>query len=181
MMELDALKSENERLRERLSELAQALEAIRDGEVDALVDGSHVFALGNAEMNSNNFRGQVLEQIEDVVVAVDLDDRITYINAAAEKKYGRRASEVLGSPLSAMYTQLWVPPEEENKANRAWARGDTWRGEKVHLMPSGERITVEATVCVLHDNAGRPIGRLGVLRDIGERILAQRALEESVR
>jgi len=181
MMERDALKAENEELRERLSEFAQTLEAIRNGEVDALVDGHNVFVLDSAETASNRFRGQVLEQIEDVVVAIDLEERITYINPAAENKYGRKASEVLGLPLRELYSHFWVPPEEEAQARKAWARNESWRGEKIHLKRDGTRIHLEATISVLHDADGKAIGRLGVMRDIGERIRSQRALEEAGR
>jgi PAS domain S-box-containing protein len=181
MTELDTIRAENERLRERLSEFTQTLEAVRNGEVDALVDGSGLFVLESEETASNRFRGQVLDQIEDVVVAVDLEERIIYMNPAAEKKYGRKASEVLGSPLRGLYTYFWSPPDEEAKAKKAWARNETWRGEKIHLTEDGTRIHLEATICNLHNSEGVAIGRLGVMRDIGERILAQRALEEAGR
>jgi PAS domain S-box-containing protein len=176
-----ALQAENEQLRERLSEFAQALEAIRNGEVDALVNGSSVFVLESAETASNRFRGQVLEQIDDVVVAVDLEDRITYINPAAEQKYGCKASKVLGCPLRDLYSPVWVRAEDEAKAKKALAEHDAWRGEQVHLKGNGARLTVEATLSVLRNGEGEVVGRLGVMRDIGERLLSQRALEEAGR
>src|SRR5215468_9612125 len=94
--EYQSLVAENIELRERLREAEEMLDAIRSGDVEALVVGEQVFMLQSAEVASNHFRGEVLEQISDIVVAVDNDGHLTYLNQAAEKKYGVSASDVLG-------------------------------------------------------------------------------------
>ena len=48
-------QAENEQLKERLQELQDTLDAIRNGEVDALVHGDGLFSLESAESASNRF------------------------------------------------------------------------------------------------------------------------------
>src|SRR4051794_40270759 len=94
-----SLRAENDELRARLDEAEETLRAIRSGEVDALVVGDKIYMLESAGAASNHFRGEVLAQVNDAVVALDNDNRITYFNAAAERQYGLEASAVLGCNL----------------------------------------------------------------------------------
>ncbi|MGV9010964.1 MAG: ATP-binding protein [Flavobacteriales bacterium] len=180
-MGTDELRTENARLRERLEEHADALRAIRHGEVDALVDGGDVFVLDSAETASNRFRGQVLEQIEDVVVAVDLEGRITYLNPPAERKYGRRSSDILGCRAEELFQAVWKDDAQEALAIQALSTDQMWRGELEHRTPAGLRIPVEITLSTLRDKDGALIGHLGVMRDITARLQAQKLVEDSSR
>src|SRR5215210_3971109 len=93
------LRAENAELRARLEEAEETLRAIRNGEVDALVVGEQIYMLESSDAASNRFRGEVLAQINDVVIALDNDNRVTYLNPAAERQYGLDASAVLGCDL----------------------------------------------------------------------------------
>src|SRR6185436_6733812 len=94
------LLAANAELRVRLEEAEETLRAIRSGEVDALVvdgpAGPQVYTLQGVDAESNQFRGEILAQISDAVVAVDNDYRVTYLNAAAERQYAVNGSEALG-------------------------------------------------------------------------------------
>jgi PAS domain-containing protein len=50
---------------------------------------------------------------------VDNDFYITYINEAAEKQYGRKASEVLGLRVQELYDYTWVNPGDEQASMEA--------------------------------------------------------------
>src|SRR5688572_6748181 len=106
MMETDRNKTlldEIAELRARLAESEDTLSAIRGGEVDALVIGEQIYTLESAEAASNRFRGEVLSQINEAVIALDNDHRVTYINPAAEQLYDIRASDALGRNLTDVY------------------------------------------------------------------------------
>ncbi len=175
------LTAENEDLRIRLAEALDTLRAIREGGVDALVDGGQIYTLDSAISETNRFRGQVLAQINEAVVALDNDHRITYINTAAEQQYGVTSSEVLGLPVGAMYSYRWIHPDDEAKAEKALAETDHWRGENIHTTRDGSEIQVESSVSLLRSAEGRPIGHLAVIRDVTQRARTQAALEESGR
>ncbi|MDQ3101281.1 MAG: ATP-binding protein, partial [Bacteroidota bacterium] len=177
--EHNELIRENNELRDRLEEVLDTLRAIRDGEVDALVDSDHIYTLDSAISDTNRFRGQVLAQINEAVVALDNEHRITYINPAAEKQYGSTASAVLGLPLNALYTYRWLHPDDSAEAYRSLDDKDHWRGENLHIRKDGTVMQVESTISRLRDADGRPIGLLAVIRDVTQRARTQAALEES--
>jgi len=172
-----ALLAENAVLRTRLEEAEETLQAIRAGAVDALVvetsTGPQIFLLQGLETESNRFRGEILAQITDAVITIDDDQRVTYLNAAAERQYGVTASDALGRHRSEMYQYCWLRPEDEANAMTALRETGCWRGENVHLKRSGEAIHVESSVSRLHAADGDRSGVLAVIRDITERKKAE--------
>src|SRR5215213_4723499 len=174
-----SLRAENAELRARLEEAEETLRAIRSGEVDALVVGEQIYMLESADAASNRFRGEVLAQVNDVVIAVDNDSRVTYLNQAAERQYGFDASEVLGRRLDEVLQYGWLRPEDEAAAQEALRETGVWRGGNIHVKSGGEVIHVESTVNVLHDGGGAVTGLLAVIRDISARKQAEEALRES--
>ncbi|HEX8283482.1 MAG TPA: PAS domain S-box protein [Pyrinomonadaceae bacterium] len=173
------LRAENAELRAQLEEAEETLRAIRGGEVDALVVGEQVYMLESADAASNRFRGEVLAQVNDVVIAVDNDSRITYLNPAAERRYGVNASEVLGRVLADVLQYRWLRPEDEAAALRALSETGIWCGGNIHVKRDGEEIHVESTVNVLRDGGGAAVGLLAVIRDITGRRRAEESLRES--
>ena len=177
-----ALVAENAELRARLEEAEETLRAIRSGEVDALVvespTGPQVYSLQSADAESNRFRGDILTQINDIVIATDLEQRITYFNAAAERQYGVRAVDVLGRKIDEVYTKHWPSAEAEAAVWSALRELGEWQGEAIHRTFDGRELYVEANVSTLgHD--GEANGLLAVIRDITERKRTEKLLEES--
>lgn len=181
--ELTRLLEENASLRARLEEAEDALHAIHNGEVDALViatpAGPQVFTLQGLDAESNRLRGEMLAQVGDAVIAVDDDQRVTFINAAAATLYSITMSQALGHPLSEIFTTLWLTPGNEAMAASELEQTGHWRGESRHTKRSGETIDVESAVSHLQADNGTPLGQLAVIRDITERKRAEEALAES--
>jgi PAS domain S-box-containing protein len=177
------LREENAALRVRLEEAEEILRAIRTGEVDALVvessAGSRVFTLQGVDAESNRFRGEILAQVSDAVIAVDGELHITYLNAAAERQYGVAASDVLGRRLTEVYEYRWLDPADEAAAATALRETGQWRGENVHIRRDGGVIGVESAVTRLPARNGGGPGLLAVIRDISERQRAGECLRES--
>lgn len=175
-----SLLAENAELRARLEEAEEMLRAIRAGEVDALVvegdNGPRLYILQGVDAEQNRVRGEMLAQISDAVIAVDLDERITFLNAAAERRHGVRASGVLGRKLSEIYTRHWPSPEREAAAWAAVREQGEWHGEYLQRTHDGRELHVDSTLTALRDEEGETIGHLTAVRDITERKRA----EESV-
>ena len=174
------LHEEIAQLRARLDEAEDTLRAIRIGEVDALLvespTGPQVFTLQGLDAESNRFRGEILDQVSDAVIAIDDDQRVTYLNAAAARHYGVTASEVLGYRLSEVYEVRWLDPGNEAAAAATLRDNGCWRGEELHVTRNGEVICVESSVTRLHTGRGARPGLLAVIRDITERKEAEAAL-----
>jgi len=173
-------RAELEALRGRLAEAEQTLEAIRSGEVDALIVGDDVYTLDTANAASNRLRSDVLAQMKDAVVAVDAEERVIYLNAAAESQYGQGSSQVLGHPLDQLFAVRWYRADDEAAAATTLRESGAWRGECVHVRRDGTEIHVEATVTVLREASAQTDGRLIVSRDVSERYRAAAALREAM-
>jgi PAS domain S-box-containing protein len=182
--ELDTLRLEHAELRARLEEAEETLAAIRRGDVDALVVGEDIYTLDSANAAANRMRKDVLSQMEDAVLALDAEDHLIFMNAAAERQYGRPASEALGRARSALYRESWANPGDEVASRAALEASGTFRAQTLHVRHDGSSLHVESTVSRLRDAGGAPIGTLWVLRDVSERVRvesARRVAEEALR
>lgn len=169
------LRAENAELRARLEEAEQTLRAIRSGEVDALIvetaDGPQIFTLQGLDAESNRFRGEILAQVSDAVIAVDADHRVTYLNAAAERQYRVSTSDALGRPLGGIFTKQWPVAEAEAAMWAALRERGEWRGEVTHRTQDGRELQVESCLTLLRD-----AGIISAIRDITERKAAEQEL-----
>ncbi|MBI5277568.1 MAG: response regulator [Burkholderiales bacterium] len=177
---MDELRMELEELRIRLQEAEETLSAIRQGDVDALVVGSDIYTLDSSNAAANKLRQDVLAQMKDAVMAFDAEDHLVFMNAAAEAQYRKSASATLGRLKGDVFTEIWPDGEAAREAAaQALRRHGVFRGNLVHRMADGTQTHVETTVCVLHDGDAQATGYLYVIRDITERVLADRALAQT--
>ncbi|RZL04359.1 MAG: PAS domain S-box protein [Rubrivivax sp.] len=167
------LLADNAELRLRLEEAQETLDAIRSGSVDALVVGEHVYTLDRAHATSNKLRSDVLAQMEDAVVGMDLEDRIIYMNPAAERQYGLTASQALGHERGVLYQEIWLSTAEQVDAMASLNRVGAYRARTKQLKHNGQEVHVESAVTVLRDHLGEANGRLEVIRDVSERHRAE--------
>ncbi len=175
-----ALRAENAELRARLEEAEEMLRAIRAGEVDALVvegdAGPQLFTLQGLDAVQNRLRGEMLAQVSDAVIATDLEERVTFLNAAAERQYGVRASDVLGRGFAEIYTRQWGAPDAEAGMWTALGERGEWRGELIHRTHEGREMHVEKVITTLRGPDGTATGYVAAIRDIRERKQAETAL-----
>ncbi|GEM_PF-2320416 len=123
-------------------------------------------------------QAMLLAHVNDAVIAVDNEERITYFNGAAEKQYGVAATEALGRPLEQIYRYLWLREQDKAAAFAALASNGSWRGENLHVRKDGTTMQVESAVSALKDKQGRQIGLLAVIRDITRRKVSEEALRD---
>jgi PAS domain S-box-containing protein len=121
----------------------------------------------------------VLEAMSDAVVATDPEERVVYLNGAAERLYAVAAADALGRKVSELYRAEWVRPADEGAARAALAERGVWRGESVHHPSTGASRHVESTVTLLRDAKGQPGGHVAVIRDVTERQRMEAALRAS--
>jgi len=169
----EPLRAENAELRARLEEAEETLRAIRRGEVEALVvetaDGPQIFTLASADAMSNRLRGEILSQVNDAVIAMDLDQCVTYLNSAVERQYRISAGDVLGRPLSYIFSRQWPSADAEAAMWISFREHGEWRGEIIHRTLDGRELQIEAWLTRLRDADGADAGMVTVIRDITER------------
>ena len=124
---------------------------------------------------------KIVESTSDAIVVADAQGIIRLWNGGAEQIFGYAAAETLGQTLD-----LIIP---ERLRQRHWdgyrtvmATGQTRYGRELLAVPAirkdGSRISIEFTVALLRDAAGRPDGVAAVIRDVTERWEWEKALRE---
>ncbi|MBI5666821.1 MAG: PAS domain-containing protein [Chloroflexi bacterium] len=124
-------------------------------------------------------QANILTQIKDAIITIDTEQRVTYLNEAAAEQYRVERQVALGQRLADIYQNVWDSAGQEQQADRELATTGVWKGRTVHIRHDGSSLHVESTVSVLRDTAGRPIGRLGIIRDITPYVEAEEALRQS--
>lgn len=113
----------------------------------------------------------------DVIWVLSLDGRFTYVSPSVERLRGYTPEEVMQQSLDAMLTpdslvifQQLMEQMAEALSNQPTARDPLVRRvELEQLRKDGSTVWTEAVASVIYDDAGRPVGVLGVTRDITER------------
>jgi len=106
----EALLTEIEELRARLDEAEQTLEAIRTGDVDALIvagpQGDLVFSLIGAE---RTYR-LIVETMNEAALTLDLKGNILFCNKRFSTLVNRPMSEAIGQKVTAFVAPAQKPP-----------------------------------------------------------------------
>src|SRR5687768_15658312 len=93
------LIQEIELLRQQLDEANSTIDAIRNGEVDALVvegkDGHELFTLNSADRTYRNF----IEQMTEGAVTLNGDGIIVYCNSSFAGMVGELSKNIISRPL----------------------------------------------------------------------------------
>jgi len=113
------------------------------------------------------FQAQLLDSVQESVVATDLDGQIIYWGKGAEALYGYHAAEVVGKPVT-----LIVEPQnadEEKERMRQVRETGTWRGQYLQRRKDGSSFWADTLISLVTDGDGKPFGLVGVDRDVTAR------------
>lgn len=122
------------------------------------------------------YQANLLENVNDAIIAADLNFRITSWNKAAEKMYGYKAEEVLGKEISEVIP-VEIPSLSREEVRKIIREKGFWSGEAIHYNRWGEKIYVSSSISILKDSRGNPIGTVGINRDITEQKKAEEKLK----
>lgn len=124
--------------------------------------------LADAQLREQN---EILSNSHEGVMIVNLANKITLWNRAAEKIVGWKQSEALGRDPVEL---LGVDDREKVFALRSGVvREGFWTGELQAITRDGRRISIESRVTLVRDESNRPRGRLNLFADITEKKLAE--------
>lgn len=112
-------------------------------------------------------QAELLNQAGEAIFISDLEHRIIYWNAGAERLYGWKAEEAMGRK-SEEIVDLSMSPLVRQSREETFANGH-WRGELQMQNRQGEPIFVESRQTLIRDEAGRPKARLCINSDITDR------------
>jgi PAS domain S-box-containing protein len=125
-----------------------------------------------------DYQANLLQNVSDAIIATDLDFRIQSWNQAAETIYGWPAEEVIGQTVMEVLKTQFPDEQREGSLKQLFETG-IWKGEVIQRRRSGQTFYALASVSLLKDRAGQPVGTLAANRDITRRKQTQDALRES--
>src|SRR4051812_24346796 len=109
-MDIDALLEEMENLRHQLQEAHETIEAIRTGQVDALVvqngDGHQLYTLKTADQTYRVF----IEKMSEGAVTINRDGIVLYCNTRFAEMAATPLEKTIGMPLAS-----FVPESSKDK------------------------------------------------------------------
>lgn len=124
------------------------------------------------------YQSFMLQHASDVIVATDLDFRITEWNKSAETLFGISRAEALGKP-SEKVIRLDFPEGHTREDKRKILRETgKWEGELIITNHEGKKIYSLYTSSVIRNVSGDALGYLSIIRDITERKKTENALKE---
>lgn len=132
---------------------------------------------------SQEYIRSIIDSSLDMIIAVDINRRITEFNRAAEVTFGYKREEVMGKSVNILYADL---AESAEVHHSILINGQSVR-EILNRRKNGEVFPTFLSSTPLHDAQGNLIGFMGISRDITEqkRIEAaereQRSLAEALR
>ena len=121
------------------------------------------------------FQAQLLEAVQDAVIATDATGLITYWNRMAEELFGWGATEVIGRDIRDV---LWQRSETSPFADIAHTlrENEDWVGEFDLRRRDGQKMTVRASVSPVRGTDALVRGAIAVMMDVTERRRAEEAL-----
>lgn len=117
----------------------------------------------------------ILRQAGAIIVATDLEGRITDFNEAAEQMLGYAAAEVRGQPAELFYQRKRQRQELLTQLQER-EEGVVHADVQVRTK-SGRRRWLGLSLSWLRDASGQPVGTIGVSKDVTQR----RELEDELR
>jgi PAS domain S-box-containing protein len=105
-----------------------------------------------------------VEQSSDAIFSRDQDGIVTSWNRGAARLYGYDPTEAIGRPLREL--ELWQGRGPQDDPVAPGERAEPASFETNARTRSGELVVVSVVTTPLHDEGGRPLGELTIVRDI---------------
>jgi PAS domain S-box-containing protein len=175
--EVDALQKVEYSTPGPTGERSYEARVVRSGPDEVIVIRRDMTELRRAE-DDRRFSSTLVNRMQEAVIAVDLDLKVTSWMGGAERIYGWTESEVLGKPIvSLVQPDLGAVDAAGFTARLAWKGMD--HAVVRQRRKDGATIIIDSNVAALHDASGATKGYLAVCRDVTTQKSAERALKES--
>jgi len=121
------------------------------------------------------FRATLLEQLQDLVVALDMEQKITYLNQAAERFFNVDMAEWNGAPITLLPLEgLGVSWEQILQATVAQGH---WQGVWNVAPEPGELLNLEVRAWSIKDPDGNVEGMISIMTDVTARVKSEVLLQ----
>lgn len=111
------------------------------------------------------FQAQLLDSVEQAVIATDTAGNVTYWNRFAERLYGWTAAETIGQPIISIIVPDVSQRQAQQIMEHLWS-GITWTGEYTVRRRDGTTFPAFVNDAPIWDERGNLAGVVGVSIDI---------------
>lgn len=157
--------------------LARVTQFKLEGQTLALVSHANISALKLTDQ-ALEFRSNLLDTVEQAVIAIDLSGLVTYCNRFAEQLYGWPADELLGRNI---YELIPTPGMQEQAADimALLSTGQSWSGEFTVRHRDGTTFPAYIKDTPILDEQGTIVGIVGTSISLAEHKRDKEKLHES--
>ena len=120
----------------------------------------------------------IVESVNDPIIAIDPEMRITVWNGAAEKLFGYTPEEALGETVE-LITPPHTLPQYLARVPMMFGGQRVANYDTQKMTKSGRIVDVSTSGSPIFDQFGEVVGAVGINRDLTDQKRAERALKES--
>lgn len=126
--------------------------------------------------NQLRYQDSLTQNVSDAVITTDMNFVIKSWNKVAEIKYGWQQAEVLGRKIEDIIPTKYFHEDQETIIKQLLDK-EQWIGEVIQQHKNGTFINVRASLALIKDDSGNPLGTVIVNQDITARKKAEQALQ----
>jgi PAS domain S-box-containing protein len=135
---------------------------------------------GRKAQEKHSMLAAIVNSSEDAIIGKSLDGIINSWNQAAEKLFGYTVEEAIGRHISMLIPEDLMT-EQDHIISRIATGQKIQHFETIRVSKNGRRIPISLTVSPIQDSDGRVIGASKIARDISEKKMSEKALEQYAR
>lgn len=120
----------------------------------------------------------IVENSADAIVGESRDGKVIIWNPAAERLFGYAKSEAIGQPMIGNMTPEAEKSKEEQLVQQVLSREDMHPADTALLTKNGTLAPVSVTASAIRGEHGEIIGIARFMRDIQDRLRAERAMTD---
>ncbi|WP_456473947.1 PAS domain S-box protein [Candidatus Pyrohabitans sp.] len=131
---------------------------------------------------TGEFLNNIMKSSGDAIVATDLEGRITFWSQGAEKLFGYTAEEMLGKNIYDLHPEEFRLKRKRMEEFLLEYLEDAIRNYRMKIYrKDGKLVDISLSLSLLKDASGRPIGMVGISKDITREVKAEEELKRKVR
>ena len=157
----------------------RAIPVLVEGEVKHLLWSSQDITERMAALERLEFQARVLDAVSQPVLASTPEGVLTYWNEACERTFGFSKAEAVGQRGAELLRTRYAEGVYEGLVAGLRSPRSAWQGEMTLRAKSGEAITIDASVRLVRDDAGKPVTGITVMQDATTRKRIEEQLRQS--